>query len=69
MVVEAGEGGMSHFVNYALHYVILRTLYTAARGVGVSPWTLVGGASGVLVLLWLVGRGGRSGGCSQGAGV
>jgi hypothetical protein len=42
---------MSHFINYALHYVILRTLYTAARGVGVNPWLMVGGAVAGLVLI------------------
>lgn len=31
----------SNFLDYALHYVILRTLYDGARGVGVSPITLV----------------------------
>jgi hypothetical protein len=32
------------FLTYALHYVILRTLYDGARGVGVSAVVLVVGA-------------------------
>jgi hypothetical protein len=41
----------STFLSYALHYVILRTLYTAARGLGVNPWFMLACAVVGLVLL------------------
>lgn len=46
------------FLHYALHYVILRTLYNGSRAAGVSPWVLVGFAVVMLVLLHFMGRGG-----------
>lgn len=51
------------FLSYALHYVILRTLYDGARAVGVSPILLVVGAVAGLIVLSVLGRlggGGRS---------
>lgn len=48
----------SNFLDYAIHYVILRTLYTGARDLGVSPWVMVAFAVGLLILMRLgVGRG------------
>jgi hypothetical protein len=44
------------FLNYALHYVILRTLYDGARGAGVSAGVLVVGAVVGLMLLGGLGR-------------
>jgi hypothetical protein len=54
---------VSHFITYALHYVILRTLYTSARSMGVNPWVMVGGAVAGLILIRIIfgkafGRGG-----------
>lgn len=48
----------SNFLDYAIHYVILRTLYTGARGLGISPWLMVGVAVALLFLTRFVFRGG-----------
>jgi hypothetical protein len=47
---------MSHFLIYALHYVILRTLYDGALRAGISPVLLVACAVGGLVLLAILHR-------------
>jgi hypothetical protein len=41
-----------HFLVYALHYVILRTLYDGARAAGVPAWVMVACAVVGLVLLY-----------------
>jgi hypothetical protein len=46
----------THFLSYALHYVILRTLYDGARGAGVSALVLVAGAVLGLVFIGGLGR-------------
>lgn len=44
------------FLSYALHYVILRTIYDGARAAGVPALGLVGGAVALLFVLYLVRR-------------
>ena len=43
---------VASLITYALHYVIVRTLYDELFvGSGVSPWVLVAGAAVLLLLL------------------
>lgn len=42
----------SNFLYYALHYIILRTLYDGARAMGVPVMVMLGIAVGILFLLY-----------------
>jgi hypothetical protein len=44
----------SSFLYYALHYIILRTLYDGARAIGISPVLFVVCAAGALLAMWVV---------------
>lgn len=43
---------IANFLYYALHYIILRTLYDGARAMGVSAVIILGIAVGILFLLY-----------------
>jgi hypothetical protein len=43
---------IANFLYYALHYIILRTLYDGARAMGVPAIVMLGIAVGILFLLY-----------------
>lgn len=46
----------SNFILYALHYVIVRTIYDNIRAQGITPVQMVGGAVALIVLFTILKR-------------